>query len=359
MDKPTVIFVGSVARNSRATGGQRSACLRLLDGPLSKRVTWKLVDTTMGASRVPGVRMLGAARRMATLGGLLAKPSPGSAMLVFSSYSSTSLLEKSTMCTLGKKRGLRTVLCVRSEVKPLGTRATALLRKMFANVDAFLCQTEVAKANLQRLFGVDPNKMTVVPNWIDVSKYSGDGATEDREPMQVLFVGALEPWKGGDDFLAALDQLEINSNKVHVRFYGDGSERTRWQAESEKRGLGDIVTFHGSVEETQMLDAYASADLLVLPSHTEGLPNAVLEAMAAALPVVATKVGGVPELVVAGETGELVPPKDPDELAKAMDRILSDRTRARDMGQKGRARAKARHDVVGASETVAQLLLGP
>lgn len=139
----------------------------------------------------------------------------------------------------------------------------------------------------------------------------------------VLTVGRLSREKAQFDLIAAFKRFgdakpEISSKLIIV---GDGPERARLEAEAES--LRGRVIFTGQVRDIRTF--YALADAFVLPSASEGSPNVLLEAMAANLPIVATAVGGVPEMVENNETALLVPPNDPSSIAAAIARILTDR----------------------------------
>jgi glycosyltransferase involved in cell wall biosynthesis len=119
--------------------------------------------------------------------------------------------------------------------------------------------------------------------------------------------------------------------------FGDGPLRTSLQRQIVEQGLqGDVVIAGFRNDLDRLLSWF---DLLVLPSFTEGMPNVVLEAMAAGVPVVATAVGGTPEAVADGETGWLVPPGNPAELARRIIDVLSDSER-QSMGRRGRRRVE-------------------
>jgi glycosyltransferase involved in cell wall biosynthesis len=140
----------------------------------------------------------------------------------------------------------------------------------------------------------------------------------------VLTVGRLSREKAHIDLLAAFKLLrEIRPDiSCKLIIVGEGPERERLEAAARAYGLTDRVIFTGQIRDVQLF--YAAADAFVLPSHSEGSPNAVLEAMAANLPIVATSVGGVPEIVKNNESALLVPVQDPDAMAAALVRILTD-----------------------------------
>jgi glycosyltransferase involved in cell wall biosynthesis len=154
----------------------------------------------------------------------------------------------------------------------------------------------------------------------------------------VLTVAHLRPQKGIEDLLravpAVLDAVPDASFTIVGRGDAGGCRRM-----ARSIGVESAVRFAGETDAVGPF--YDDADLFVLPSRWEGCPNTVLEAMAAALPVVATSVGGTPELVVEGTTGLLAPPRSPAALAERIVDLLRDPARARAMGAAGRARVAA------------------
>jgi glycosyltransferase involved in cell wall biosynthesis len=190
--------------------------------------------------------------------------------------------------------------------------------------------------------GIQPRKLSTIDNGVDVDKFV-DKPPQLRDELglgerQVIgFVGRMVPEKGGSTLLdAARTVLAAKRDAVFV-FVGDGPCRREWQARAADLGIGNNVIFTGI--RTKMPEVYASLDMLVLPSFAEAMPMAVLEAMSAAKPVIATPVGAVPELVVPDETGFLCEPGDVHCIAQSILAMLTDRELARKFGARGRARA--------------------
>jgi glycosyltransferase involved in cell wall biosynthesis len=156
-----------------------------------------------------------------------------------------------------------------------------------------------------------------------------------------LLVGAagrLSPEKGFGVLLDAADHIRKVDPTVGVIHFGDGPLRADLQRHLTRRGLTGDFVFAGYRTD---LDHYLPAfDCFVLPSFTEGLPNVVLEAFAAGVAVVATRVGGTPEVVEDGVNGYLVPPGDPAALAGRIVEILSADARRKAMARRGRARVR-------------------
>ena len=157
--------------------------------------------------------------------------------------------------------------------------------------------------------------------------------------LAIGIVAAHETRKGHDVLLHALARLRRDGIAMCCLVCGDGSRRAQLESLAQGLGIADAVRFLG--EQRQVADVLAALDVFVLPSRHEGLGVAILEAMAMALPVVASDVGGIPEIVDAGRTGVLVPPEDAAALASAIAALDRDRALAYQMGAAGRARVLA------------------
>ncbi|UTF54980.1 glycosyltransferase family 4 protein [Natronosalvus rutilus] len=142
------------------------------------------------------------------------------------------------------------------------------------------------------------------------------------------YVGGLQPYKGLADLATALESADADCDLIVA---GDGPERTHLE-----QIFGETATFLGSVPYEQIPSLYHEFDAFVLPSHTEGLPRVILEAQATATPVVATRVGGVPEIVQDGETGLLCDSHRPDQLTTAIDRLATNERDRERLGENGR-----------------------
>jgi glycosyltransferase involved in cell wall biosynthesis len=161
-----------------------------------------------------------------------------------------------------------------------------------------------------------------------------------RAPARILFLGRLGHAKGTYDLLQAVHLLLARHPDIELVLVGDGDAAAAHQA-AQKLGLGAHVVLPGWVAGAAKAQLLANATVFVLPSYAEGLPMSLLEAMAAGLAVIASAVGGIPEIVTDGIEGRLVEPGDVPALAHALDRVLSDcAVRAR-MGRAGRAKAES------------------
>jgi len=149
----------------------------------------------------------------------------------------------------------------------------------------------------------------------------------------ILFLGRIEARKGIFDLLEAVPAtIKVNPDLVYM-IGGDG-DRSHVEAIVEELGVQDHVQFLGYIRGEDKEDLFSRATLFCLPSHHEGLPVAILEAMAHGLPIISTYVGGIPEQVIDGENGFLIDPGDVDELSNKISRLLNDKDLQIQMGQR-------------------------
>jgi glycosyltransferase involved in cell wall biosynthesis len=199
-------------------------------------------------------------------------------------------------------------------------------------------------------------KMHIVHCGVDPARYGG---REDRGPgagARLLFVGRLAGVKGVPVLLAALARVLPAHPDLRLTLIGDGPERGRIEAEAARLGLGAAVTFAGYRSQDEVAAALAETDLFVLPSFAEGVPVVLMEAMASRVPVLATRIAGIPELVEDGVSGRLVAPGDVDGLAEALAALLAAPASWPEMGAAGRARVMAEFDGATEARRLASLL---
>jgi len=199
-------------------------------------------------------------------------------------------------------------------------------RRHLRGVEAVVAVSDAMVADL-RAAGVAPERLHVVPNAIDVDAVQ-HAAAAARDALRarwgvgdggvlVLALGRLSPEKGGDVLLEAFARACVDrSDPTRLLFVGDGASRAALEARAGRPDLEGRVIFAGWRDDPWA--CLGAADLFVLPSHREGMPLALLEALAAGLPVVATGVGSVPRVLDDGRLGTLVPPGDVDALAAAL-----------------------------------------
>jgi len=179
--------------------------------------------------------------------------------------------------------------------------------------------------------GHDESRVRILHNAINTEQPMP--VSPERQPVRKLLelpddskllvvVGRFSPEKGVDVFLDAFAELSKEEKNIHAILVGDGQEREKLETQAVALDVNERVHFVGFTKTPG--DYVIDADVVVLPSRSEGIPNAVLEAMALGKPVVATAVGGVPEIIEDGISGLLVPPESPGQLAGAITRLLRD-----------------------------------
>jgi glycosyltransferase involved in cell wall biosynthesis len=209
-------------------------------------------------------------------------------------------------------------------------------------MDRVVCVSEAQAVKVRRT-GVRSERVRVIHNAVDPERFvDPDPHYRDkmlryfRRPVSRLIgaAGRLSPEKGFSVLIAAAERVLRREPSVGFLLFGEGTCREELREQIKAAGLRGSFVLSGFRPD---LDRFVPLlDLLVLPSFTEGLPNVVLEAFAAGIPVVATAVGGTPELVADGASGFLVPPGDPDVLAERILDALASEYRLRDMGLHGR-----------------------
>jgi glycosyltransferase involved in cell wall biosynthesis len=216
-------------------------------------------------------------------------------------------------------------------------------RRLAARTDALVAVSDEVRDDLLALDIGTPEQFRVIRLGFDLTSHLSvtgpSGILRERLGLDgdtplVGAVGRLVPIK---DITTLLHAVALLPDDVHLVLVGDGSERGPLEAEVERRSLGDRVHFTGWM--TDVPAVMADLDVVALSSRNEGTPVALIEAAACGRPAVATDVGGVRSVVADGETGLVVPPADPRQLADALERLLSDPGLGAAMGATGRARS--------------------
>jgi glycosyltransferase involved in cell wall biosynthesis len=180
-------------------------------------------------------------------------------------------------------------------------------------------------------------------------------STSDRK-AEILFVGRLLHGKGLSLLFEAIAELRRRGLDVTARIVGDGPARVELQDAAGRLGLREHIEFVGSIGQDEIRRFYARADIFCLPSFAEGIPVVVMEAMAMALPVVTTRIMGIPELVAEGHDGILVPPGRVDCLTEALDRLVRAPGERRRLGEAGRRTVQQDYDVARSARRMRAVL---
>ncbi len=200
-------------------------------------------------------------------------------------------------------------------------------RKLSDNMSCIDYITAVSEASSKAIqpYLLNQHNVHVIPNMVVVKNDSDSPKVSANDPLQVAAIARLSPEKSLSTFLKTCAIVHQQDSTIKFTIYGDGAERQQLLDLRKQLRLDSAVSFAGVFEKWQLPEIMAQIDVIVLSSIYEGMPVALLEAMAYGKPVVATAVGGVPEVVVDGVTGILVPARDPDALASAILTLSRDR----------------------------------
>lgn len=237
--------------------------------------------------------------------------------------------------------GIPWLLVVHADIhdRPAGTydsRLTAFYRWVtpiaYRHADRILAISSHI-AQIAARHGADPSRIRIVPNGISVAEIAPEGAIEapvasgswsDGAALALLFVGRLSPEKGVVDLLQACGQLASRSVPFRLTIIGDGPLRPSLEQQTEALGIQDAVEYLGWLPREQLWECYRRADVVCVPSLSEPQGLVVLEALISGTPVVASAVGGIPDMIHDGENGRLHPPGNPERLVECLGELAND-----------------------------------
>jgi len=338
---PRVLVVG---QGPPATGGIPTFVANLMaSAALRDRAALRFLNTTPSGERRPAsVTFTNAGRALRDLGRVFRAARGADVVhLNVSAVPFAPLARALALCAAARAAGARTIMHAHTGRLHLAARGRAyawLLRRVPLVVDAFVVVSRV-EAEAARDVGLEP---VVIANGIDVDR-SPTGPKDD--PPLIAFVGTVCERKGLIDLLGALTELRGDGvPSFRVEIVGDASQEgpgvfERVRDAYADAGAGD-VTFRGALTREDVDDVLARASIFCLPSHWEGLPISLLEAMAAETAPIATSVGEIPAMLDGGRAGVLVAPHDVAGLASAIDDLLRDRDRRSALAAAARRRVR-------------------
>jgi len=247
---------------------------------------------------------------------------------------------------LKKTKGISYVLSLRgsdvpgydpySKVKLLYPLTAPLNRKIWKEAGVVVALSNGLKRTAKKF--IKDIDYEVAYNGLDFKKFSGVIAPKDKDSFQIICVCRLIKRKGVQYLLEAMSQLKGKQDRLTV--VGKGDYENDLKELSKSLGIEDRVKFVGYVPNDELYKWYGKADIFVSPSLAESFGMTFLEAMASGLPIVGTKVGGIPEVVIDGENGFLVKPKNSYQLKLMIEKLMMDLKLRNKMGEKSRQRAR-------------------
>lgn len=362
--KPCYIFVGAFREGNAdgSTGGQLYACRTLLNSPISEHIDWILIDSTQKSVPAPPLhkRLVPAIKRLLRFVCSIKKSSVTGA-LIFTS-DGPGFIEKGVMAIIAYTLDKRIILCPRSGLITDDFQKSAFMRKFIPFVirhcDIIICQSREWKDFYELISNLPDKCFIVIPNWIDIAPYTEifELKNYEAQKLTILFLGWIERFKGIYDLIEASYRYRDDLRDVRVMICGKGSELSRAQQRVSELGISDIIEFHGWVKGNEKLSALRQAEIFVLPSHREGLPNALLEAMASGLAVISTRSGGIPSVLKNDSLGILVEPGDIEELGRAILELVHHPEKRVCLGKNARDHIAKNYDIQQAWYKMLQIL---
>ena len=322
-------------------------CNALVKSSFPEKFDLILIDSTQLSNPPPPllVRAVIAIRRFANFLIQVASRRPD-AVLIFSS-SRLSLLEKGLMGRLAQWMGAPALLSpggghlLKTYEQSLAMRVFSAIA--FAKASKILCQGRQWQDFIVRKIGRRKEDAPIVENWSATGELLEIGASRSYEagkgPLKILFVGWLDREKGVMDLLEAFRESGAGDELV-LELVGEGNVSREAREFVRRNDLSGAVAFKGWLRGEELIDAYRQADLFALPSWMEGLPNAMIEAMASGLCVVVTSVGNVPSVIEDGVNGFMVEPRKVDDIRSALKKIASDHAKRERTGKSAYAFAR-------------------
>lgn len=356
-----VLFVGAFPPPGHVVlGGMVTSCRRLLASSLPARLELDLFDSTQISNPPPGlaVRLVRAARRFARFIGRFERHRPDIVLLFVAD--GASIVEKGAMAWYARLRGVPAVMFPRAGSVVDAARASALVRLWvrgcFRGARKIVCQSEAWRRFAIADLGFAAGDVAVIRNWTATRELLDRGAHRTARrggAVRLLFLGWLERDKGVFELIEACRRL-ARDRRFTLDVAGEGRASAEARALVARYDLGEVVSFRGWLQPQELRQALDEADVLVLPSWAEGLPNAMIEAMAAGLAVVVSRVGAIPELITHRYSGMLVEPRNVDSLTGVLGEVIDDADLRENLGHEAHRIALRDFEVEAAVDRLVQ-----
>ena len=266
----------------------------------------------------------------------------------------TSFWEKCSYILIAKAARKRIVLHVHGALfqefyEKSSLKIQSLIRRFLNKCNAVIVLSEFWRVFFNTLM---PNsKIVVVKNGINMKPFAGE--IQKSDPVRFLHLGEVSHRKGIHDLISAAAKLNENGFVFHIDIVGPG-EIEEFRAFADEKNVMHVLSLHGPKRGDVKLDFFKKADCFILASYGEGLPIAILEALAAGLPVISTKVGGIPEVIENGVNGYLCQPGNIDQIYSAMAKIIEEKDTRKQMSSANYAYARENFDIELCAEKISK-----
>jgi len=366
--KAKLVVVGAFPKDkAKVFGGFVTVCNALIKSSFPEKFDLFLIDTTQVSNPPPSIfiRSLIAIRRFSKFLVQVGFKKPD-AVLIFTS-SRLGLLEKGLMGRCAEWMGVPALIAPGGGHLLMTYEHSFFMRVFsslaFSKASKILCQGRQWQSFAIEKMGRRIEDAPIVENWSATEELLKIGESRvyvsGGEKPKLLFVGWLDLEKGVMDLLRAFLDSGIE-NQLDLEFVGEGNVSQEARDFVSRNKLTEAVTFRGWLHGPELQEAYRQADLFALPSWMEGLPNAMIEAMASGLCVLVTSVGNIPSVIEEGVNGIMVEPNQSDAICSALKKMVSDPAQRAKMGKNAHVFAKENFSVEVAvgklTEVVSQTL---
>lgn len=220
-------------------------------------------------------------------------------------------------------------------------------KRIIMSSESIIAVSLLVKMEIIKYYNPD-KKIEIIHNFVDTGKFIPSQFNENKRKTQhLLYVGSLDYLKGVLDLIHAFKIIskERGNRNVRLFIFGNGPLEGKLRSILKTNNLRNDVCLFNYLKNDKLVEYYQNATIFILPSYYEGSPTVLLEAMACGVPVIATRVGGIPELIKDGKTGLLVPPGDPKALAEAIVYLLDNEKERRRLGKNGRKLVEKNHSI--------------
>jgi len=364
IQKLSLLFVGAFPQlGKKVYGGNITDCKTLFDAGFAKHFDLILLDSTQRSVPASSFlqRLFDSLKRSWKYIGLVALLRPDS-ILIFTA-AGFSFFEKSLFVAFGHFLSSRVLLFPRG-----GRLMDDCRRKKFYSrfvqfmlrfPDVLLCQAEVWRNFFINEMNLSPVKCIILKNWTATPSLLqiGTRRTYDaQERLRILFLGWVDRTKGIFELIDAFSILYSRFPKLELVIAGEGEASNEARKYVVQKGLNAVTNFLGWINEERKLKVLSDATIFCLPSYVEGLPNAMIEAMAAGLPVVVTPVGAIPNVICDRKNGLIVPVRESHSLALGLEELIVNPALRRRLGRCAHRTAKRNHSVGQAVVQLAKLV---
>jgi glycosyltransferase involved in cell wall biosynthesis len=357
-EQSKVLVVGGFPHsNAKVFGGIVTSCRVLLESSFPNRFDLVLVNTTQITNPPPHfiIRLILSVKRLIIYVYLLISKKPD-AVLLFTSKG-FSLVEKGFMAWVARVCGVPSLMFPRGGALINDAKSSVYqrfwIRLALNGSNIFLCQGPSWIDFATKDLGFPRSRVILVPNWTASSNLLRIGENRSSchasTKLQILFLGWLEREKGIFELLDACAQISSNF-EFTLTIAGRGEAELSARDHVKEKKLLDHVHFAGWVEGRELEQMLAKSDIFVLPSWSEGLPNAMIEAMAARLAVVVSSVGNIPHVITDGKEALLVPPKNALAIRIALEKLLEHSEFRESLAQRGHEFVRQNYSVEPAIE---------